>query len=129
NAFSVVLPWVEVTTGLLLIVGVWRREAALTAGLMLVMFLAGVSWALAHGIDIENCGCFSVSGEGPAAGAKLILHGPGVLPAGGAPRPRPSPPSCPPAPASRRWRERPRPRRRDSPPPGSPGGTSHRSGG
>ena len=79
NAFSVALPWIEALTGLLLIVGVWRREAALTAGLLLVMFLVAVAWALAHGIDVENCGCFSVSGEGRSAGLKLILQDLGLL--------------------------------------------------
>ena len=79
NAFSVALPWIEALTGLLLIVGVWRREAALTAGLLLVMFLVAVGWALAHGIDVENCGCFTVSGEGRSAGLKLILQDLGLL--------------------------------------------------
>ncbi len=79
NALAVMLPWVEALTGLLLVVGVWRREAALTAGLLLVMFLVAVGWALAHGIDVENCGCFSVSGEGRAAGVKLILQDVGLL--------------------------------------------------
>ena len=79
NTLAVTLPWIEALTGLLLIVGVWRREAALTAALLLVMFLVAVGWALAHGIDVENCGCFSVSGEGRAAGAKLILQDVGLL--------------------------------------------------
>jgi uncharacterized membrane protein YphA (DoxX/SURF4 family) len=79
NTLAVILPWIEALTGLLLIVGIWRREAALTAGLMLVMFLAAVGWALGHGIDVENCGCFSVSGEGRSAGLKLILQDVGLL--------------------------------------------------
>ena len=79
NALAVMLPWVEALTGLLLVVGVWRREAALTSALLLVMFLVAVGWALAHGIDVENCGCFSVSGEGRAAGVKLILQDLGLL--------------------------------------------------
>ena len=79
NALAVMLPWVEALTGLLLVVGLWRREAALTSALLLAMFLVAVGWALAHGIDVENCGCFSVSGEGRAAGLKLILQGVGLL--------------------------------------------------
>jgi uncharacterized membrane protein YphA (DoxX/SURF4 family) len=104
NAFSVTLPWVEALAGLLLIVGVWRREAALTAGLMLVVFLVAVGWALAHGIDIENCGCFTVSGEGRAAGLRLILQDLGLLAAAAIlalvpPRPREVFPAGAPAPA------------------------------
>ena len=79
NALAVMLPWVEALTGLLLVVGLWRREAALTSALLLAMFLVAVGWALAHGIDVENCGCFSVSGEGRAAGLKLILQDVGLL--------------------------------------------------
>jgi uncharacterized membrane protein YphA (DoxX/SURF4 family) len=72
NTFAVVLPWVEAVVGLLLIAGLWRREAALVTALMLVMFLIAVGWALANGIDVEKCGCFSVSSESRGAGWKLI---------------------------------------------------------
>jgi uncharacterized membrane protein YphA (DoxX/SURF4 family) len=104
NTLSVTLPWVEALTGLLLIVGVWRREAALTAALLLAMFLTAVGWALAHGIDVENCGCFSVSGEGRAAGLKLVLEDLGLLAAAVflavvPPRSREAVPAAEPAPA------------------------------
>jgi uncharacterized membrane protein YphA (DoxX/SURF4 family) len=72
NALAVVLPWVELLTGALLITGVWRREAAVLAGGMLVMFLVAVSYVLWQGIDVAHCGCFSVGGEGRSAGWTLI---------------------------------------------------------
>jgi uncharacterized membrane protein YphA (DoxX/SURF4 family) len=75
NVFSVTLPWVEAAVGLALVVGLWRREAALVTAALLVMFMGAVGWAMAQGIDVENCGCFSVSaaaGAGRAAGWKLI---------------------------------------------------------
>jgi uncharacterized membrane protein YphA (DoxX/SURF4 family) len=76
NTLAVTLPWVEGLTGLLLVTGIWRREAALVAALMLVMFLVAVGWALTHGIDLANCGCFSVAagdeGQGRALGWKLL---------------------------------------------------------
>ena len=72
NALAVVLPWVELVTGVLLITGLWRREAAALAGGMLVMFLVAVSYVLWQGIDVANCGCFSVGGEGRSAGWTLI---------------------------------------------------------
>ena len=74
NAFAVALPYVEALAGILLISGVLRREAAGTASLLLVAFLLVVSWALYHHLDIENCGCFSVSGAARAAGTKLLLE-------------------------------------------------------
>jgi uncharacterized membrane protein YphA (DoxX/SURF4 family) len=79
NLLAVTLPWVELVAGVLLIVGVWRREAAGLSGLLLIVFILAVSSALLRGIDLENCGCFSVSGEGRAAGLKLILGDLGLL--------------------------------------------------
>jgi uncharacterized membrane protein YphA (DoxX/SURF4 family) len=73
NLLAVTLPWVELLTGLLLASGFWRREAAALAALMLLMFVAAVGAALWRGIDIENCGCFSVSGKGRRAGASLLV--------------------------------------------------------
>lgn len=73
NLVAVILPWVELVIGLGLIVGVLRRESAAIAALLLVVFVAAVGSALYRGIDIENCGCFAVTGEGRKAGAKLIV--------------------------------------------------------
>jgi putative oxidoreductase len=74
NLFAVSLPWVELLAGLALIFGLWRREASLVTGLMLLVFIAAVSSTLWRGIDIENCGCFSLDAHGRSAGLKLILQ-------------------------------------------------------
>jgi putative oxidoreductase len=82
NVFAVVLPWVELLTGVLLVVGVWRREAAAVAGSMLAMFVVAIGYALFQGIDIANCGCFSVNasaGDSRAVGLKLIVQDLGLL--------------------------------------------------
>jgi len=60
---AVVLPWVEVSTGLLLVFGVWVRAAGVLATLLFLAFLVGIGTALGRGLDIE-CGCF---GTGDAA--------------------------------------------------------------
>ena len=73
NLLAVTLPWIEAVLGILLLTGLWRREAATVTAGLLVVFIAAVSSAVVRGIDLENCGCFSVSGEGRAAGVKLIL--------------------------------------------------------
>jgi uncharacterized membrane protein YphA (DoxX/SURF4 family) len=72
NLLAVTLPWIEAVAGILLIAGVWRREAALVVAAMLVVFVVAVGAAVARGIDVENCGCFTVSGEGRKAGWTLI---------------------------------------------------------
>jgi uncharacterized membrane protein YphA (DoxX/SURF4 family) len=79
NAFAVVLPWLELVCGVLLITGLWRKEAAALTAVMLVAFIGAVGWALGQGIDIQNCGCFTVGGEGRSAGVKLILGDVGLL--------------------------------------------------
>ena len=72
NVWAVTLPWIEAVTGLLLILGVWRREAAVVAGGLLVAFIVAVSYALVQGIDLANCGCFSSTGAGRGLGWRLI---------------------------------------------------------
>jgi uncharacterized membrane protein YphA (DoxX/SURF4 family) len=73
NLLAVALPWTEALAGVLLIAGVWRREAATVVAVLLVMFLGAVGWALYQGIDVENCGCFTVEGTGRGAGLGLLL--------------------------------------------------------
>jgi uncharacterized membrane protein YphA (DoxX/SURF4 family) len=72
NLWAVTLPWIEAVTGLCLVTGLWRREAAIVAGGLLVVFVAAVGYALSQGIDLANCGCFSVSGAGRGLGWRLI---------------------------------------------------------
>jgi cobalt-zinc-cadmium efflux system protein len=79
NAFAVVLPWLEAVIGVLLVTGLWRREAAGIAGFLLVMFLVAVGYVMWQGIDVEHCGCFTVGGEGRSAGWTLIASDLGLL--------------------------------------------------
>jgi putative oxidoreductase len=72
NLVAVVLPWVELIAGVLLVAGLWRREAAVVTAVMLVVFVAAVASTLVRGIDIQNCGCFALDASGRAAGWKLI---------------------------------------------------------
>jgi uncharacterized membrane protein YphA (DoxX/SURF4 family) len=73
NLLAVALPWTEALAGVLLIAGVWRREAAAAVALMLLSFMGAVGWALYRGIDIQNCGCFTVDGAGRQAGLWLLV--------------------------------------------------------
>ncbi|MEE8217556.1 MAG: MauE/DoxX family redox-associated membrane protein [Vicinamibacteria bacterium] len=61
NIVAVTLPWVELLAGLLLIVGIWKRDAAAVVAVMLGVFLVAAGLVLAQGIDVENCGCTSVA--------------------------------------------------------------------
>ena len=58
NVFALVLPWVELLAGLLLLLGVRVKAAALLTGGMMAMFMLGLAWALYLGLDM-SCGCFA----------------------------------------------------------------------
>jgi uncharacterized membrane protein YphA (DoxX/SURF4 family) len=108
NLVAIILPWIELVTGLLLFSGFWRREAALLTALMMLVFIAAIGWALARGIDLENCGCFSVSGASREFGLWLILEDLGLLAMAllvGLVRPREPIPALPAATASPRPRD------------------------
>jgi uncharacterized membrane protein YphA (DoxX/SURF4 family) len=63
NALALVMPWIELLVGILLVLGAWRREAALVAALLLVVFLGAIGWNLLRGHAID-CGCFDVRSAG-----------------------------------------------------------------
>jgi cobalt-zinc-cadmium efflux system protein len=79
NTLAVVLPWLEAVIGVLLVTGLWRREAAAITGGLLVVFLVAVGYVLWQGIDVGHCGCFTVGGEGRSAGWTLIAGDLGLL--------------------------------------------------
>ena len=63
NALALVLPWVEMLAGVALILGVWKREAAIVAGILLLVFLVAIGVNLARGHAVD-CGCFDVRSAG-----------------------------------------------------------------
>lgn len=63
NALALVMPWIELVVGILLIAGVWKREAALVAAAVLLVFLGAIGWNLARGHAVD-CGCFDVRSAG-----------------------------------------------------------------
>jgi uncharacterized membrane protein YphA (DoxX/SURF4 family) len=60
NAMALVLPWLEVVTGVALFLGIARRTAARILGILLVVFIAALAINLARGKPVD-CGCFGLS--------------------------------------------------------------------
>jgi len=58
NLFALVLPWVELLSGIMLIVGFRTRAASLLVTGMMVMFMVALGSALARGLNM-SCGCFA----------------------------------------------------------------------
>ncbi len=73
NIFALFLPWVELITGILVIVGYWEKAAVVMIGGMLVMFIIALSMALVKGVNIE-CGCFSTTSKAKGPIKDLIFR-------------------------------------------------------
>ena len=58
NLVALLLPWIEIVTGVFLIVGFWTKENAFLVLGMMVVFLAALVIALARGYEM-SCGFFA----------------------------------------------------------------------
>lgn len=70
HAAALVLPWVEMFSGIALVLGVFWRTAGKLAAALLVVFLAAIATNLARGRAVQ-CGCFDVHGP-PKSHEQLI---------------------------------------------------------
>ena len=55
--WGIFLPWIELVTGLFLILGLWHRSAVLSSSGLFFVFSAAISINILRGADIA-CGCF-----------------------------------------------------------------------
>jgi uncharacterized membrane protein YphA (DoxX/SURF4 family) len=60
NGIAITLPWLEVITGTLLVLGVWIRANTMIVWGLLLVFSIAISQALVRGLDI-SCGCFTTN--------------------------------------------------------------------
>lgn len=58
NIFSIILPWVELITGVFLVIGLWTKESAFLICCMMIMFLVALFSALSRDLQM-SCGCFA----------------------------------------------------------------------
>ena len=80
NLLALILPWLELLSGIFIIAGIMVDGAAIMIIMMNMVFIIAISQALARGISIE-CGCFSVSspGEGDNIGLITVIRDIGYL--------------------------------------------------
>ena len=73
NLIAIITPFLELVTGLALILGVYPRSAALIINAMLLVFIAVLSINLIRGHEFD-CGCFSAeeNGYSTSAGTTLV---------------------------------------------------------
>jgi putative oxidoreductase len=68
---ALVLPWLEILAGAFLILGVWKRGAALVVTGLLVFFIGLTVVTMVRGLDVD-CGCFGALDR--KAGLSVILE-------------------------------------------------------
>lgn len=72
-----VLPWLEIATGLALLIPRFSRAGAWAAAALLVSFMGLLGWAMSEGL-VVGCGCFGREEEPPSPeimGRALIRNG------------------------------------------------------
>lgn len=68
---AIFIPALEIVIGILLISGVWLKEAFLLTLFLYFIFDVMISQAYFRGLDI-SCGCFNPSGTSPIGIAKFV---------------------------------------------------------
>ena len=77
NILAIILPWIELCSGILLIFGILVKENSAIIFGLLIIFIIAVTISLFRGLDI-SCGCFGTV-EGSKVGLLKILENIGLL--------------------------------------------------
>jgi len=78
NLMALMLPWVEVISGIALVVGMNKKGAVYIINLMVVMFIIAVGVNYFRGVNLE-CGCFTVSSKAKGETLDLLIRDFGLL--------------------------------------------------
>ncbi len=74
NLLAIMLPYIELISGLALITGFWPRSAAIIINGMLFAFIVAISINLIRGHDFD-CGCFSLGNQKQSlTGGQLLVR-------------------------------------------------------
>jgi uncharacterized membrane protein YphA (DoxX/SURF4 family) len=77
NFLAIILPWIELSAGLLLIFGISVKENSAILSVLLFVFIIAIAISLVRGLDID-CGCFGTV-DGTKVGVQKILENVGLL--------------------------------------------------
>ena len=73
NILAIILPWIEISAGLLLLFGVAVKENSLIISGMLIIFIIAIAISLARGLNID-CGCFGTANGNELGSIKLFQN-------------------------------------------------------
>jgi len=73
NILAIILPWIEISAGLLLLFGVAVKENSIIISGMLVIFIIAIAISLARGLNID-CGCFGTANGNELGSIKLFQN-------------------------------------------------------
>jgi uncharacterized membrane protein YphA (DoxX/SURF4 family) len=64
NLVAILLPWLELLSGSLLVLGLWMEGSILIVSGLMVVFIGALGINLARGLDV-HCGCFITQSSDP----------------------------------------------------------------
>ena len=64
NLVAISLPWLELLSGILLVLGLWMEGSILILSGLMVVFIGALGINLARGLDV-HCGCFITQSTDP----------------------------------------------------------------
>jgi uncharacterized membrane protein YphA (DoxX/SURF4 family) len=77
NISAVVLPWLEMITGIFLVGGIFVKSSSVIIAFLLTVFIGAISLAMIQKLEID-CGCFG-AGRGSQVGWLRIIEDIGML--------------------------------------------------
>lgn len=73
RTIAILLPYAEVTVGLLLIIGIMAKLMGIFSAVLIAGFIAHNFWLLSLGLGYQPCGCLGIVGE-IAQEKLLVIH-------------------------------------------------------
>ncbi len=78
NLMAIVIPWLEMLCGVGLILGFFYKGSVFWVNMLLLVFMAALSTAIARGISID-CGCFKASAASSDSAREALFRDIGFL--------------------------------------------------
>lgn len=64
NLSALVLPWIELVSGICLVLNRWTRGSALITAALMAVFMSAIGYNIFRGMDV-SCGCFTLDEQAP----------------------------------------------------------------